>query len=126
MGCIWTHVEVVHFALLVEIAVAGTCVVKGGEGVPAVFGGEVVSVVGLCEETSHLLVFFQETAVLLFELANLDEGRGERGDLVGGEAQGRLEFCDGLFELFDVGFSLCTMASLCFCITAALWTIGLL
>jgi len=159
VGCIWTlgsrqwhcrtkgkatyHVEVVHFALLVEIAVAGTCVVKGVEGVPAVFGGEMVSVVGLCEEASHLFVFFQETVVLLFELANLDERRGERGDLVGSEAQGRLEFCNGLFELentceggvkglcgathlFDVGFSLCTMASLCFCITAALWTIGLL
>lgn len=66
---------------------------------PAVLGGELVSVVGLCEETAHLLVFLQEAAVLLLELANLDEGRGERGDLVGGEAQGGLEFCDGLFEL---------------------------
>lgn len=123
VGWIWAHVEVVHLALL-EITV-GPCVVEGVEGVPAVLGGELVSVVGLCEETAHLLVFLQEAAVLLLELANLDEGRGERGDLVGGEAQGGLEFCDGLFELLDVGLSLCTMAGLCFCITAALWTIGL-
>lgn len=99
-----------------------------------------VSVIRLLEETAHLLVFFEEAVVFLLQLAYFDEGWGQGGHLVGGEPQRSLQLRDGLLELgegeeakvrveeaylFDVGLSLCTMASLCFCITASLWTIGL-
>lgn len=58
-----------------------------------------MSVIRLAEETSHFLVFFLQAGVLLLEFTNLDEGRREGGYLVGGEAEGGLELCDGLLEL---------------------------
>lgn len=92
-----THdVEVVHFSFL-EVAVAAAGVVEGVEGVPPVVGE--MPVIRLAEETPHLLVFFLEAGVLLLELADLDEGGREGGDLVWGEAECGLELGDGLLEL---------------------------
>lgn len=90
------NVEIVHFALL-KVAVTATRVVEGVERMSPVVGE--MSVVGLAEETPHFLVFFLKAGVLLFELTNLDEGGWECGYLVGGEAEGGLELCDGLLEL---------------------------
>jgi hypothetical protein len=121
--CVGTDVEIVHFSFL-EVTVAATRVVEGVEGVPPVV--REMSVVRIAEETAHFLVLLLKAGVFLLELTNLDQRGREGGDLVWGEAESGLEFCDGLFELLDVGLSLCAMASLGFCITAALWAIRLL
>lgn len=75
MRWVWRlHIEVIHFPFL-EIAVTAADVMKGTECVPSIVGRYVVSMVGLCEETSHLLVFFQKTVIFLFQFADFDEGR---------------------------------------------------
>ena len=89
-------VEIVHFSFL-EVTVTATRVVEGVERVSPVVGD--VSVVGLAEETTHLLVLLLKAGIFLLELANLDQRGREGGDLVWGEAEGGLELCDGLFEL---------------------------
>lgn len=74
MRLVRRHIEVIHFPFL-EIAVTAADVVKRTECMPPIVCRQVMPVVGLCEETSHLLVFFQETVVFLFQFADFDEGR---------------------------------------------------
>jgi hypothetical protein len=95
-------VEIVHFSFL-EVTVAATRVVEGVEGVPPVV--REMSVVRIAEETAHFLVLLLKAGVFLLELTNLDQRGREGGDLVWGEAESGLEFCDGLFELSRRGMS---------------------
>jgi len=67
--CVGTDVEIVHFSFL-EVAVTATRVMERVQRVSPILGE--MPVVGLAEETPHLLVLLLKTGVFLFELTNLD------------------------------------------------------
>jgi hypothetical protein len=59
--------------------------------------------------------FATKTDVFVFEILEFvgdGSGRGKRLDLLGSEAEDRLELCDAIFELFDVSLTLRSMACL--------------
>lgn len=92
------------------------------------------------KKAPKVIIFTLKARVVLLELANFEEGWRQSSNLVGAEPDSNLKFCDSLLKLevwrtvkiletaiedneeahlVDVRLSLCAVACLCFCVTAA-------